>query len=213
VLERDKQEKIVLLKEIKNAFLKRDIDESGVSDADKFYNLLVLLASQTANLVNRNELANTIGVDNKTIEKYLYVLQKCFHIDLVKPFHSNIRKELIRMPKVYFKDPGMRNVALNRFFDLNMRDDTGALIENYVFNRLSHLYDRDIIRFWRTADKKEIDFIVSTSFNKGLAYEVKMTCKQGHSISEKTFSLAYSNYTLETISYHPDPMCVWILSL
>jgi hypothetical protein len=56
VLENNREEKINLLKEIKNSFLKKDVDESGISNPDKFYNLLILLAGQTGNLVNRNEL-------------------------------------------------------------------------------------------------------------------------------------------------------------
>ena len=59
VLENNREEKINLLKEIKNSFLKRAVDESGISNPDKFYNLLILLAGQTGNLVNRNELSNT----------------------------------------------------------------------------------------------------------------------------------------------------------
>lgn len=186
VLENNRDEKINLLKEIRDSFLKRDIDESGISDPDKFYNLLVLLAGQTGNLINRNELANTIGVDNKTIDKYLYVLQNCFYIDLVKPFYSNLRKELTKMPKVLFKDPGLRNIALNRFFDF---------------------------RYWRTTDKKEVDFIVTTSFREGHAYQVKMNCRIGKTTSEKKFIEFYPNFPLEIISYDIDPGCKWILKL
>ena len=213
VLENSREEKINLLKEIKNSFLKRDVDESGISNPDKFYNLLILLAGQTGNLVNRNELSNTIGVDNKTIEKYLYVLQNCFHIELVKPFFSNIRKELTKMPKVYFKDSGLRNMALNRFFDFKTREDQGALIENYVYNRLSVLFDTDTIKFWRTTDSNEIDFVITTSFGKGLAFEAKLNCKSASGRSQKNFVNNYPNYPLHIISYNMDNECKWILKL
>lgn len=213
VLENNLEEKIALLKDIKNSFLKRDIDEAGISNPDKFYNLLILLAGQSGNLVNRNELANTIGVDNKTIGKYLYVLQNCFHIELVKPFYSNLRKELTKMPKVYFKDHGLRNVALNRFFDFKLREDQGALLENYVYKRLSGIYDSDAIRFWRTTDKKEIDFVISTSFREGLAYEVKMNCKTIKLVSLKKFSNTYPDYPIEVISYDIDKKCKWVLKM
>ena len=213
VLENNKEEKIRLLKEIKNSFLKRDIDESGISNPDKFYNLLALLAGQTGNLVNRNELANTIGVDNKTIDKYLYVLQNCFHIELVKPFYSNLRKELTKMPKVYFKDSGLRNIALNRFFDFKSREDQGALLENYVHKRLSVLYDTDTIKFWRTTDNKEIDFVIITSFREGLAFEVKLNCKSAKRVSQKKFIENYPDYPLEVISYKIDNDCRWVLKL
>ncbi|MCD4698307.1 MAG: ATP-binding protein [Bacteroidales bacterium] len=213
VLENDQEEKASLLKDIKNSFLKRDIDESGISNPDKFYNLLTLLAGQAGSLVNRNELANTIAVDNKTIDKYLYVLQKCFHIELVKPFYSNLRKELTKMPKVYFKDHGLRNVALNRFFDFNLRDDQGTLLENYVYNRLTGIYDPDSIRFWRTTDKKEIDFIISTSLDQGFAYEVKMNCKKAKPAFFSKFNESYPNFSSAIISYNIDDNCKWVLKL
>ena len=213
VLESNKEEKVNLLKEIRNSFLKRDIDESGITNPDKFYKMLMLLAGQAGNLVNRNEFANSIGVDNKTIDKYLYVLQNCFHIELVKPFYSNLRKELTKMPKVYFKDPGLRNSALNRFFDFMSRDDQGAMLENYVYKRLSSLYDSDSIRFWRTTDKKEIDFVLLTSFQEGLAYEVKLNCKNRKTISARKFIESYPDYPLEILSYDIDPGCKWILKL
>lgn len=212
-LEKESNEKIALLKEIRDSFLKRDIDESGVSDPDKFYHLLSLLASQAGNLVNRNELSATVGVDNKTIEKYLYVLQNCFHINLVRPFYSNLRKELTRMPKIYFKDLGLRNMALNRFHDFSSRGDRGALLENYVYKRLTGLFDADHIRFWRTTDRKEIDFVVATSFGEGLAFEVKMTCRSGKTNSEKAFQETYPDYPLDVLSHQVDPGCTWVLKL
>ena len=117
------------------------------------------------------------------------------------------------MPKVYFRDSGLRNMALNRFYDFNSRDDQGGMIENYVYKRLSGLYDRDHIKYWRTADKKEIDFIISTSYREGFAIEVKMKCKSGKSTTKKVFTGAYPAYPLELISYDMDPGCKWILKL
>jgi len=119
-----------------------------------------------------------ITVDNKTIDKYLNVLQNSFHIELVRPFHSNLRKELTKMSKIYFKDFGLRNCALNRFFDFKSREDQGSLLENYIHKRLSDLYDKDSIKFWRTTDNREVDFIITTSFNEGIAF-VSFKISQG----------------------------------
>ena len=213
VLENNKDEKINLLKDIKNSFLKRDIDESGISDPGKFYILLTLLSGQTGNLVNRNELATTIGVDHKTIDKYLYVLQNCFHINLLKPFYSNLRKELTKMPKVYFNDSGLRNMVLNRFFNFDQREDQGALLENYVYNRLTGIYDADSIYFWRTTDNKEIDFVISTSYRKGRAYEVKMNCGSVKPTTLRKFINAYPGFPVEVVSYEKKKRCKWVLAL
>ncbi|MBN1339706.1 MAG: ATP-binding protein [Bacteroidales bacterium] len=213
VLENEKEEKINRLKEIRNSFLKRDIDESGIANHDKFYNLLTILAGQTGNLVNRNELSNTIGLDNKTIDKYLHVLQQCFHIVLVKPFYSNLRKEITRMPKIYFKDLGLRNAALNRFFDFHLREDQGALLKNYVLLRLTGMFDSDAIRFWRTTKNIEVDFVVSLSFKKGYAIEVKLKYKNSTSNSVKKFIDHYPEYEPVIISYAYDKNCKWVLKL
>jgi uncharacterized protein len=212
-LEDQTEEKILLLKELKNSFLKKDIEKAGISYQDKFYMLLTLLAGQTGNLVNRNELANTIGVDNKTINNYLFVLQKSFHIELVKPFYSSLRKELTKMPKVFFKDAGMRNSALNRFYDFQNREDQGQLLENYVYKRLTNVYDKDQIKFWRTSDNKEIDFIVSTSHHVGFAFEVKMNCNKISRTSFRKFSENYPNYQFQTITHSPGNECKWVLKL
>lgn len=209
---RDVNEKVELLKELKNSFLKRDIDESRISNPDAFYKLATILASQAGNLVNKNELANTIGVDNKTIEKYLFVLRKCFHVELLKPFSGNLRKELTKMPMVYFYDSGMRNVLLNRFFRFDLREDRGALIENYVFKRLTEKYSVDDLRFWRTTDNKEIDFVVDANAER-FAYEVKLSCKKKKNNASKFFLENYPEYLYSTISYDFVESCLQALKL
>jgi len=213
VLEENTGEKINLLKDIKNSFLKRDVDESGISNPDRFYNFLSLLAGQAGNLMNRNELSNTIGVDHKTSDKYLYVLQNCFHIDLLKPFYSNLRKELTKMPKIYFKDFGLRNMALNRFFEFRSREDQGVLLENYIYLRLIELYDADQVKFWRISETKEIDFIINTSFHNGLAYAAKMKCRTAKKVAIRSFQEHYPEFPVKIISYEPDAECKWVLSL
>lgn len=213
VLETDADEKIKLLKDIRDSFLKRDIDESGINNTDKFYRFIELIGEQTGGLVNKNELANTLGIDNKTIGKYLHVLEKCFHIYLVKPFYSNLRKEITKMPKIYFNDHGLRNVSLNRFHSFEKREDRGQLIENYVFRRLVELYGYEVIRFWRTVDQQEIDFIISTSQNEGTALDVKMNCRSGKQYPLRKFKENYSEYSIDTVSYDIDKRCRWILKL
>ena len=173
VLEKEDTDKKYLLEELKNAYVKRDIMESGVAMEHKFYLLFQLLADQVGNLVNKHELANTVQVDNKTIDNYLYILEKCYHIHLVKPFFRNLRKELTKMPKVFFNDLGLRNALLNRFGDVATRADKGALLENYYFSQFRQRYAYDQIRYWHTSDGKEVDFVIEESFGKGRAYEVK----------------------------------------
>jgi len=212
-LEADQQEKISLLKDLRNSFLKRDIEESGIKNTESFLKLFVILAAQTGNLLNKNELSNTIGVDQKTIDHYILVLQKCFHISLVKPFSTNIRKELTKMPKVFLNDTGMRNSLLDRFNNFSGRDDNGALLENYVFNRLDELHENEHIRYWRTADKKELDFVVSADFESGKAWEVKMDARLKKSSGFYLFRELYPKIITRLITYHEREEAIQVLKL
>ncbi len=197
VLENDPSEKKELLKEIRDSYIKRDILESGVVEEEKLYRLLMVLASQSGNLLNVNELSNTLRINNSTIESYLYVLQKCFHISLVRPFYGNLRKELIKMPKIYLNDLGLRNILINYFAPIEQRADKGALLENYVFRKLIEKHEPDQVKFWRTADGKEVDFVLETSFQKGYAVEVKFQENDAKLSKYKIFSAEYPNFPLE----------------
>ncbi len=143
----------------------------------------------------------------------MFVLQKCFQIRLVKPFFSNLRKEISKMPKVFFSDTGMRNVALNRFFDFNIREDKGQLLENYVYRRLADKYEPENIRYWRTIDKKEIDFVVALSPGTGYAYEVETICRPIKPTLRRRFSQSYPGISLTIVSRNIDDNCQWILKL
>ena len=196
VLENDIPQKIELLKDIRDSFIKRDILESGITDETKFYRMMMLLASQSGNLLNVNEISNTLRITNATVENYLYVLQKCFYITLVKPFYNNLRKELTKMPKVYINDLGLRNVLINYFSPLEQRADKGIVLENLAFRLLSERYDQDQIKYWRTADGNEVDFVVETSYLKGFAVEVKFNEQEVKPNKYNKFSQNYPDFPL-----------------
>lgn len=197
VLENDIAQKIELLKDIRDSFIKRDILESGVSDETKFYRMLMLLASQSGNLLNVNEISNMLRITNATVENYLYVLQKCFHITLVKPFYNNLRKELTKMPKVYINDLGLRNVLINYFSPLEQRADKGMVLENLSFRLLTERFDQDQIKYWRTADGNEVDFVVETSYLKGFALEIKFSEQEVKPSKYNKFVQNYPDFPLE----------------
>jgi uncharacterized protein len=159
--EPDKQEKINRLKDLRDSFVKRDILESGVINESAFYNLFRVLAGQTGSMVNVNELSSTLRIKNETVDNYLMVMQKCFHIALIKPFSGNLRKELVKMPKVFLLDTGLRNCLLNNFQPLSVRNDKGELWENTVFRILADKFGADTIHYWRTSSGNEVDFVLS----------------------------------------------------
>ena len=162
-LSKTKEEKQEELKEIYNAYLQKDI--AGIlplEDRLNYNRLLSLLSSRIGNLLNVNELSNTLTCGRSTIERFLFILENTFIIKQVPPYYTNKRKEITKMPKIYFLDAGLRNSIQKNFAELAIRPDTGALIENAVFLELlknfkvwHHLY------FWRTAQGTEVDFVIA----------------------------------------------------
>ena len=180
-------EKKEVLREIVFSYIKKDIYEANIKQEEVFYKLLKIFASQTGSLVNALELANTLNVSKTAIDNYIYVMRKSFNICLINPFFKNIRKELIKMPKVYFYDLGLRNFLIDDFKPFITRDDKGALLENAVFRQLLEKYYKDEIKFWRTIRKNEVDFAVAEKF----AYEIKVNPKK---FREKSYKLFLENY-------------------
>jgi uncharacterized protein len=160
ITEPDFREKIEKLKEIRDSFVKRDILESGVQNETAFYHLFRLLAEQSGCLTNVHELSATLRIKNATVNNYLHILQKCFHLALVKPFFRNLRKELTKMPKGFLLDTGLRNCLLNNFQQIPDRMDKGELWETVLFRVLADKYGWDAIYYWRTADGNEVDFVL-----------------------------------------------------
>ena len=166
--------------------------------------MLLSLGHQTGNLLNINELSSTLSLSTRTIENYLYVLGKCFHTHLLKPFHNNIRKELTKMPKIYFNDIGLRNILLNQFNPIWQRSDRGQLIENFTFVRLRNRFGTDNLRFWRTADGHEVDFIIKNTINSGEAIEIKYNISSFNPKKYKKFTQLYPAYNLSCKAYETE---------
>jgi len=195
IIEPDPQEKINKLKEIRDSFIKRDILESGVQNQTAFYNLIRILADQSGNLLNMNELSNILRIKNETVSSYLHIMQKCYHIALIKPFFRNMRKELIKMPKVFLLDSGLRNCLLNNFGTFSSRMDMGKVYENAVFRLLAEKYGLDAVQFWRTSAGNEVDFVLSDVAIPH-AIEVKYDSNQVKPGKYKLFNEAYPEIPL-----------------
>lgn len=156
-----------LLKEIK--------DLLSLATDEELTRLTVLLASQVGGLINYNELGNTSNLTFKSTKNHLNILQKTFLIDLVRPYFSNKRTEIVKNPKVYFIDTGFRNYRINDFRQLNVRNDAGALVENSVYMALRRRFageENTSIKYWRTKNKAEVDFIIDLP-DKIIPLEVK----------------------------------------
>lgn len=201
VLENNKEEKKEILNDLVKTYLKRDVIDLNQSDYLKVIQLLKVLASQAGQLVNTNELSNTLRFANTTIENYLYILQKCYHIQLVRPYYKRLRKELTKMPKVYFHDLGFRNSLLNHWQSTPDRLDKESHIENFLFIRLRQLYGLDTIRYWRTSSGNEIDFVVTPPSENIFAIASKFRADELNLSQYKIFTKAYPEIPLRLSAY------------
>lgn len=173
----DKTEKIKLLEEIVHAYLLKDIlNLEKVKSAKILLDLLRLLAFQVGSEVSLTELARQIGIDYKTVARYLDLFEKSFVIYNLRGFSRNLRKEITKKSKYYFYDNGVRNAIISNFNKLELRNDAGMLWENFLFiERLKKRTYQSIYAnnyFWRTWDQKEID-LVEEREGKLFGYEFK----------------------------------------
>jgi predicted AAA+ superfamily ATPase len=143
-----------------------------------------------------------LRIKNETADNFLSIMQKCFHISLVKPFFRNLRKELVKMPKVFLLDTGLRNCLLNNFQPLAVRTDKGELWENTVFRILADKIGTDSIQYWRTSAGNEIDFILSDS-DRLRAIEVKYAQNLVNPNKYKIFKEAYPEIPIEFLWVNP----------
>jgi predicted AAA+ superfamily ATPase len=202
ITESDRKEKIEKLKEIRDSFVKRDILESGVQNETAFFHLFRLLAEQSGCLVNVHELSITLRIKNDTIHNYLRILQKCFHLALIKPFFRNLRKELTKMPKAFLLDSGLRNSLLNNFQLIPDRMDKGELWETAIFRALADKYGWDGIYYWRTADGNEVDFVLP-EIETPFAVEAKYDEVTIRASKYKKFTETYPEIPLHFAWLHP----------
>ncbi len=126
-------------------------------------NLLTKLAFQVGSEVSTTELGRNLGIDGKTVRRYLDLLEKAFVIFRLGGLSRNLRKEITRMNKYYFYDNGIRNALISNFNGLNIRNDVGMLWENFMMvERMKRNEYAGLVTnyyFWRTYDQQEVDLV------------------------------------------------------
>lgn len=164
--------------------------------------LVKALALQIGSEINYQELAQTIGADGKTVDKYIDLLEKAFVVFRLPALNRNVRNEIKKGKKVYFYDCGIRNAVINNFKSIDSRTDAGALWENYVMaERMKYLHYNNIDAkqyFWRTTQQQEID-LVEENNEEWAAYEFKRNPKAKVRFPQ-TFTDNYKNTILLVVS-------------
>jgi predicted AAA+ superfamily ATPase len=163
--------------------------------------ILQALALQLGNEVSYNELANTIGADKETIERYIFMLEQAFIIFRLPALSRNVRTELRKSRKIYFYDTGIRNSLISNFSPIALRNDKGALWENFLITeRLKKISYQNLFRnryFWRTKTRQEIDYI--EEYDGILStFEFKFN-ENSKATLPLTFSQAYPNHRFNLV--------------
>jgi uncharacterized protein len=202
VLMKDNRLQELYLKELISSYLYKDILElEGVKHSSKLARLLQLIAFQIGKEISCNELGTQLSMSKNTVERYLDLLEKTFVIFKLAGFSRNLRKEISKNPRYYFIDNGVRNALISNFNPLELRDDIGMLWENYLIaERLKKQEYQSIIAnnfFWRTYDRKEIDFIEETA---GRLYGYEMKWAQKKPGPPREWILAYKNAEYKVIT-------------
>lgn len=185
-----------LLLSLSDSYLYKDIlTMDSMRKPDVLNKLLQALAFQIGSEVSYNELAQTIGTDSKTVEKYIDLLEKCFIIFRLNGLSRNLRNELKKAKKIYFCDNGVRNAVIQQFAPVALRNDMGQLWENFFISerikRNHYLGHHCNIYFWRTTSQQEIDYI-EESDGQMSAFEMKWNPKKATVKLPGAFLKAYS---------------------
>ena len=186
------------LNDLCNSYLYKDIlSLANIKYPEKLNQLLKLLAYQTGQLVSLQELASTLQIHRDALMNYITLLEKSFVIFRLSGFSRNLRKEVVKMDKIYFYDTGVRNTLINDFNSLQIRNDKGQLWESFILAermKVNAYRDAFINRyFWRTYSGAELD-LVEEKDGKLSGYEFKWGNKTAKAPVSWTDNYKRSNF-------------------
>ena len=192
------------LKELTDSYLYKDIlTLESIKKPDKLTRLLKALALQIGSQVSYNEIGNLIGLDSKTVEKYIDILEKSFIIFRLGSYSRNQRNELKSSRKIFFWDLGIRNAIIGNLSQIENRTDTGELWENFVIaERLKkNAYSGSFAQsyFWRTRQQNEIDYIEEED-GKLSSFEFKWNDRKANVKCPEVFKNAYPETIFKVIT-------------
>jgi predicted AAA+ superfamily ATPase len=185
-----------------DSFFSRDIQRLfRLRDPDKFNALFEYIMQQSGGLYEVTRTASALGISRPTIESHLRAMETTHAITLLRPFHGEGQKELVKMPKVYGFDTGF--VAYCRGWEPLRPDEYGHLWEHVVLEYLqAHLSDRSV-RFWHDAGGREIDFVIPRDRARVDTIECKWSPDRFEATALKVFRSFYphgANYLMSPLS-------------
>lgn len=206
------KEKQFRLRELAEAYLLKDIlGLEQVKASQKLWDLLKILAFQIGSEISHHEIGKKVGLDTKTVGRYLDLLEKGFVIKSLHGFSRNLSNEITKKAKYYFLDTGVCNALVNNFNNLAERNDQVALFENFiVMERLKrHNFHETGANqyFWRTYQQQEIDLVEEAAGNLK-AFEIKWSTRKQPK-PPKAWERGYPDAEFQVI--HPTNYLAYVL--
>lgn len=153
-----------ILNELSQSYLFKDIlSFANIRKPEILEKILQALAFQVGNEVSYNEIGQLTGVDKNTVSSYIHLLELSYIVYPLNSFSRNLRNEIKANRKIYFYDNGIRNALIQNFNPLELRNDVGALWENFLMSerlKRNHYHQKYCNSyFWRTKQQQEIDYV------------------------------------------------------
>jgi len=187
-----------IMNEIFSSYITKDITYLlGVRAPDKFVKLIQLIAAYSGSIVNYSQLAQETGLRTETLKTYLWYAEQTYIIKIVKPYFTNIKKEITKSPTIYFNDLGMCNFSKG-LYGQGIKETDGMTFQNFVYLLLKGKDAEGLanVNFWRSKDKAEVDFIIHGE--EGVTpVEVKFSSVKKATVS-KSFRSFIKNYSPKT---------------
>ena len=193
VITENKEKKEKIISEIVRTYIEKDVVSFlKIENIKAFNNLIKILSSNIWELINISEISNILNISIATVNKYIDILEWTFIFTRVKPFYTNVRKELSKMPKIFIEDLAIKNYELWEFDSVYNKINIWAEVENFIYNELRKMIDKEKIYFYRTVSKSEIDFILEEKYWLYTMLEVKFKSKVKIPLAFKNFSEKYN---------------------
>lgn len=161
------EDKRIVLSEIMNSYLHRDVRELlSIQNHSAYNQLFKILSRQVGYTVKYSQLAQYVTISSRVVKDYIWYMNHTYMIYESKPYFTNPLKEIVKEPILYFYDLGMLNLQRNNLVPETGLPSFGMVFQNFVHNELAILFVDylSIIKYWRTKDRAEVDLILDLGF-------------------------------------------------
>jgi len=177
----DEHDKIEIIKSIFDIYAQKELIEYlHIKKILPIKQLITHVAVNNGQKIKYEEVSQVASLSVKTVKNYLQILEETFLVKKISPFFTNKNKEIVKVPKIYFIDCGVRNFFIQNFAPIHLRQEAEFLFETFILGELLKKgMTTDQIKFWQDKNKNEVDFVIdSGSFLLGLEVKWKNLLKK-----------------------------------